>query len=321
MSETCILMLMSVYQRVSGHTRVIDNLSIFLTKQGYNVTIGAFKFEKEPPKNIKKIILTYTNICSNFKKFDIIHNHQTKMNFFSLFTSKPFIFQYHGASMRLQKINLFVSLLFCQNKITRLISVSKSALDQIPKFAKNISTKVISNGIDTDYYHNISTLENKKGEPQMFFAGNLFRYKNVQLIIKSMKKLLEKYPNAYLEIAGDGEYKLELEKLIKKGELEKCVILLGRIDDDDLRNRYSSADLYVSASTFETFGMPLLESMSCGKPVAVSSIPAHEELIESSGAGSCFSLNVDDIVKKIISVYENKIELGKKGKKFAEKYS
>ena len=321
MSKTSILMLMSVYQKVSGHTRVIDNLSIFLAKQGYDITIGAFKFEKEPPENIKRVKLTYSNILSNFKKFDILHNHQTKMNFFSLFTSKPFIFQYHGASMKLQKMNLFLSLLFCQKRITRLVSVSKSALEQLPKFARNIPTEVIYNGIDTDYYNVMSNQGDKKGKPQLFFAGNLFRYKNVQLIIKSMKKLSEKYPEAYLEIAGNGEYKIELEKLIKNSNLEKKVILLGRIDDEELRKRYTLADLYVSASTFETFGMPLLESMACGKPVAVSDIPAHKELVEGSNAGSCFSLNIEDVVKKITIVYENKDQLGKIGRKFAEKFN
>lgn len=320
MPETSILMLMSIYQKISGHTRVVDNLSSFLVKQGYDVTIGAFKFEKDPPNNVKKIPLTYSNILENFKKFDIIHNHQTKMNYFSLFTSKPFIFQYHGASMKLQKINLFLSLLLCQKKIAKLVSVSNSALEQLPKFSKNIPTEIIYNGIDIDFYTN-SFNQEKKGNPQLFFAGNLFRYKNVQLIIQSMKRLLKKYPDAYFEIAGDGEYRSELEALIKNSNLENKVVLLGRINDEELRSKYATADLYVSASTFETFGMPLLESMSCEKPVAVSDIPAHLELVENSAAGSCFSSNIEDVVNKVTKVYENKQVLGKKGREFAERHS
>ena len=46
MKKVKILMLMSKYQKISGHTRVIDNLSSGLIKLGHNVTVGAFSFEK-----------------------------------------------------------------------------------------------------------------------------------------------------------------------------------------------------------------------------------------------------------------------------------
>ena len=130
MGGKSILMLMSVYQKTSGHTRVIDNLSKNLVKQGYDVTIGAITFQKEPPENVQGINLTYTNAKSVFKNYDIIHNHQTKMNYYSLFTSKPFLFQYHGASTKLQKINLYLSLLLCKKKISKIIKDSKSSIEQ-----------------------------------------------------------------------------------------------------------------------------------------------------------------------------------------------
>jgi teichuronic acid biosynthesis glycosyltransferase TuaC len=320
MEKTKILMLMSIYQKISGHTRVVDNLSKFLVKEGFDVTIGAIKFQKEPPNGVKREDLKLTNIISKIKNYDIIHNHQTKMNYFSLFTEKPFIFQYHGASMKLQKINLFLSLMLCQKKISKLVSVSKAALLQLPKFAENIPTEVIYNGIDSEYYKLKNNFEQKKSEPQLFFAGNLFQYKNVQFIIRSLNKLKEHYPNFVLRIAGDGEYKIKLEEIIKEQKLEKNVFLLGRIDDEFLRKEYCSSDVYISASTFETFGMPLLESMSCFKPVVVSKIPPHEELVNGSRAGECFSMDNDEIIEKIIKVYENKEELGILGRKFAEKY-
>mgnify|MGYP006135654071 FL=1 len=321
MEKTKILMLMSIYQKVSGHTRVVDNLSKFLVEEGFDVTIGAITFQKDLPNGVKKENLKLTNVISKIKKYDIIHNHQTKMNYFSLFTDKPFIFQYHGASMKLQKINLFLSLMLCQKKISKIVAVSKAALLQLPKFTKNIPAKVIYNGIDTEYYKIESGFEQNKVNPQLFFAGNLFRYKNVQFIIKSLNKLKKKYPNFVLRIAGDGEYKIKLEKIIKEEKLEKNIFLLGRIDDESLRKEYCSSDIYISASTFETFGMPLLEAMSCCKPVVVSKIPPHEELVYASKAGECFSTDNDEIIEKIIKVYENKEELGILGRRFAEKYN
>ena len=320
MKKVKILMLMSKYQKISGHTRVIVNLSLGLVKLSHNVTIGAFSFEKEPPKGVNKLkFKKFEFISSKFKNYDIIHNHQTKMNFYSLFTSKPFIFHYHGASMKLQKINLKISLFFCKHRISKIISVSETALEQLPKFAKIIPTVVLYNGIDTKYYHPDLPTTHKKGNPQLFFVGNLFRYKNVQLIINSMSKIIKIYPKSHLQIAGDGEFKNDLAQLIREKKLEKNIELVGRVTDEELRLLYSSCDIYISASKFETFGLPLLEAMSCGKPVVVSNISAHTELVSSSKAGLTFSFNIDDLSTKLQKVYENLDFYAKEARKFAEK--
>ena len=320
MKKVKILMLMSKYQKISGHTRVVDNLSLRLVKLGHNVTIGAFSFEKEPPHGVNKLkFKKFELITSKFKNYDIIHNHQTKMNYYSLFTSKPFMFHYHGASMKLQKINLKISLFLCKHRISKIISVSYAALDQLPKFARIIPTVVVYNGIDTNYYHPDLPTTHKKGSPQLFFVGNLFRYKNAQLIINSMSKIIKIYPKSHLQIAGDGEFKNDLAQLIREKKLEDSVELVGRITDEELRLLYSSCDIYISASKFETFGLPLLEAMSCGKPVVVSNIPPHTEIINSSNAGLTFSFNIDDLTTKVQKVYENRDSYAKEARKFAEK--
>ena len=82
-------------------------------------------------------------------------------------------------------------------------------------------------------------------------------------------------------------------KIKKKDELtiklEKNVELTGRIDSDELKFRYSSCDVYVSASTFEVCPVPTLEAMACGKPLVLFDIEPHREMIEISNAGKIFS--------------------------------
>jgi glycosyltransferase involved in cell wall biosynthesis len=52
--------------------------------------------------------------------------------------------------------------------------------------------------------------------------------------------------------------------------LEGAVTFVPRVSDDQLRFAYSGADLTVMPSFEEGFGLPILESMACGTPVACS---------------------------------------------------
>ena len=319
--QDSILMLMSKYHKFSGHVRVVENLSTGLDKLGFDVSIASPIWEKEPPKNIQKISLNrFKTIDAQIpSKINLIHNHQTLMNYYSLFTKRPFIFHYHGASMLLQRINLKFSINLCNNHITKIISVSNAAENQISDLTKNIPSTIIYNGVNNKLYEKVEKLE-KNGDPQLLFVGNLFEYKNVQIIILSMKKILINFPNAHFQIIGQGEFSQQLKKLIEINNLEKNIKIIGKVDDQELLQRYASCDVYITASSFETFGLPLIEAMASGKPVLASNIPAHKELIDKSKAGLLFEYDIDEITQKVQDVYENREKLGKLGKKFAEKH-
>ena len=82
--------------------------------------------------------------------------------------------------------------------------------------------------------------------------------------------------------------------------------------------RLSSADIYVSASRFETFSASPLEAMASGLPIVLSEHPAHRELVERSNAGKIFSYgNTSELCTKIEEVFEDKEDFSIKAKNFA----
>ena len=319
MEKYSILMLMSKYHKVSGHTRVVDSLSIELEKMGHKVTLGSFNFEKQPPEKINKLELSKLNIFKkiNKGKFDLIHNHQTLMNYYLLFSNQPLIFHYHGASSKLQKINLGISSIICKKRINKIISISESAKKEIQQYFPTISNSVTYNGVDTNFYKQNNDKKFQKGNLQLLFVGNLFEYKNIQFLIKNFNKLKNKFPNIHLKIIGDGEYRGYLTQLINKLNLNESIELVGRVSDEQLREYYFSCDIYVTASTWEFFNLPLLESMSCGKPILISELPVHREIILKSKSGKIFQMNIDDLVEKINNIQENYEEFSNNAKKFA----
>ena len=85
--------------------------------------------------------------------------------------------------------------------------------------------------------------------------------------------------NTLLLIAGKNgwDYQESLEAPLKYGVVGN-VKFLGRVPTEDLPALYSGSKGYINISYEEGFGLPLLESMACGKPSVVSDIPAHREV-------------------------------------------
>ena len=311
MPKKSILMIVRKYPADYGHTTVINNLCIELNKMGYKTGIGAFEFTSNPPENTEQVKLNKFQLLLHgldHLKYDIINPHQAFPCYFLLTRkpTKPIIVHYHGAGDKIQQLNFKIFMKFYKKRISKIISVSQSGISQMKKMIGEISADVIYNGVDTNFYNPELPEPYKKGSPQLLFVSALRPYKKTSLLIEYIPKLLKKYPNIHLQIAGDGEEKLLLENLVKKLNLENFVELTGRLDKEELRLRYSSCDVYVSASIFEVCPVPTLEAMACGKPLLLFDIESHREIIEKSNAGKIFSFEKNlDFITILDEVFEN----------------
>jgi len=320
-------MIVAKYPATYGHTSVIDNLCTGLNKIGFKAAIGAFSFEKNPPNNIEKIKLNKSKLLTSgvqYLDFDIIHPHQSRVLYYLLAVKpkKPVILHYHGASSRIQEINFKIAMNLFKNRITKIISVSHAGVNQIKRIAGNFPTCVIYNGVDTEFFNHNLPNTYKKGEPQLLFVSALRHYKNSPILVSVMPSLLKKYPNSHLQIVGDGEDLQKLINLVKEKNLQKHVEIIGKISNEELKLRYSSCDMYISASTFEVCPVPTLEAMACGKPLLLYSIEPHVEMINVSNAGMIFSsFNHDEICEKIEEVYKKKKNYKTAARKFAEEHN
>ena len=95
-------------------------------------------------------------------------------------------------------------------------------------------------------------------------VGRLSPEKNFEFFIK----LLEKFPNAFLCIVGDGPYKESLQPLFPSSQTH----FIGFLEGQELAAAYASADLFVYASMSETFGQVYLEAMSSGVPIVAAEV-------------------------------------------------
>ncbi len=94
----------------------------------------------------------------------------------------------------------------------------------------------------------------------------------------------------------------------RKYGVEKNVLFLGFLPDEDLPALFSGAVAFISLSLEEGFGLPLLEAMACETPALVSSIPAFKEV----GGEFPVYVNPTDVrgfAKAIIKAFSGKYEM------------
>lgn len=153
--------------------------------------------------------------------------------------------------------------------------------------------EVIPHGVDQAFF----ALDRSKIEPYVLCVSTLHPHKNLERLIRAYAR---KQRDFKLVIAGmRGFHNAVLEALITElgcGETssQPSVRLTGWIPRDELMRLYAGARAFIYPSTFEGFGMPVLEAMAAGIPVACSEIPPLREV--AGDAALFFDPSDDDAV-------------------------
>jgi glycosyltransferase involved in cell wall biosynthesis len=142
------------------------------------------------------------------------------------------------------------------------------------------SIRVIPNGVDTVLFQPAASPALKQPSSRtLVCVCRLTEQKGLDLLIDVMRVVSHELPGTRLLIAGDGPYRASLEYLIHDSGLDGNVELLGHIQHSALPTIYQQADVFVSTSAYEPFGLTTLEAMACGLPAVVSSVGgAHDYL-------------------------------------------
>ncbi len=124
---------------------------------------------------------------------------------------------------------------------------------------------IIPNGINQSFLTSGKLPKTDLHTPlNLLYVGSFHKIKNVPTLIK----LVEHFP-ARLTIVGEGGD--EEKKVIQMIRNSDRVNYLGRIDDrSTLSEIYNHADIFIMASTKETFGLVYIEAMSQGLPLIYS---------------------------------------------------
>jgi len=110
-------------------------------------------------------------------------------------------------------------------------------------------------------------------------------YKGHRQMIEAWQRVLDRVPDAGLQIVGDGSLRPRLEDLARERGLNSSVRFYGQVSDaarDDLITRCRALAM---PSRGEGFGLVYLEAMRMGRPCLVSNADAGREVVNPPEAG------------------------------------
>lgn len=173
---------------------------------------------------------------------------------------------------------------------SRFISVSNNALQAWQSTLdpqKKHPVQVLHNLIDSlSIYQKAKaapTLPAPEGMPRIVSVGRLHPTKGFDRLIAVHKQLLDENKLHQLVIIGDGEARGQLETLISQWQLQHTVVLTGELANP--HPLVASADIYVSPSRAESYGLSLLEAMLLKKPIVATDTAGSREILDNGRYG------------------------------------
>lgn len=153
-------------------------------------------------------------------------------------------------------------------------------------------------------------------------VSRLVKWKRVDRAILAFSKVLESYSDCRLLIVGDGDEKTELQKLAQELGISEKINFVGSIPHAKVFEYINSADVFLSLYDLSNVGNPLMEAMSCGKPIITLDVGDTASVIQHGKNG--ILLNLSDLDKlpyymcKLITDKSYAAQLGQSAYHFAK---
>lgn len=214
-------------------------------------------------------------------------------------------------------------------KSQKIIAVSKYTKNSILKFFPQIPAnkiEVIYEGVTK-----LKSPESKSSKleaissPYFLYVGNAYPHKNLESLMHAFSFFNKLHPQVNLVLAGrqDSFYQGLKKELSEIGVPSQNIIFYMNPNDEELAKLYQNAALYLFPSRCEGFGLPALEAMQAGVPVAAAD---NSSLPEILGPAALYFApddleNMVAIMNKALADEQLRQILAKKGRAQAKKYS
>lgn len=304
-----------------------NKLSLASSLEGH-ITVRSLNLIDSKRKKLFSALSTIIDLRKvlNEIKPDIIHNHLTAGSFFiTSLALKSLNFDFvqiktihtagafFSSKKVLDKFRLIVEKSALKMNKTNIIAVSRAVENNNNIHFNNIANdlKLIYNGIDLSKFNPNNFYNVSKGDFGVSndcflvtYVARLDHGKNHNFLIDLWPKVLKEVPEAKLCFAGEGTLRDDLIINVKKHGYEDSIIFLGSITN--VPDLLSVSDIAVFPSSFEGFGLVLLEYFAMRLATVASDIEPFKEIANDGDSAFLVSLrNSAQFANRIIELYKN----------------
>ena len=302
------ILLISNYKRgVGGINAQVDLLQQFINQEdGWQADI--FSTKANP---IRRCIAFFKLLCKA-RRYDILHIHACSYwgmvpAVFGILAGKLWrkrtIITYHGGEAReyFDKNAAFVRRwLGRADEVIVLSGFLKEIYDQ-----HQIPCVVIPNIVvlrpQTEHTTTVA--------PKFISIRHLEPLYNIPCVLQAYKQVLKQYPEASLDILGQGSMRAELENYVQEHNLT-AVRFIGQVPNDKIYDYFADASIMLSAPKIDNMPVSILEAMNAGLLVISSRVGGVPYMIEDGKTGLLFeSDDADDMAAKMLWALEHPQEV------------
>lgn len=223
---------------------------------------------------------------------------------------------------------------FC-NRCDLLVAPTPGICDYLQQKRLQTPVAVLPTGIPAESFSperekvaQIRLQYRKEADYLFCTVSRLAKEKNLYFQVEGLaclKRLLKKEGKTFRHIMiGDGPEKMSLMRHIRELGLEENIVLVGNVDNAEIKNYQAAADLFLFTSKSETQGIVLLEAMAVSNPVVAVDASGVRDVVKNGENGYLTAEDSHQWAKRIAKLLKMPqcMEMLRKGaRKTAESYA
>jgi len=188
-----------------------------------------------------------------------------------------------------------------RNRRLRIVS----SFDTIITMGTRAARFFQDNGIDSDFHVVSGGIDLRRFYPSgqarnidVVSTARLTAVKRIDILLHALKLVADRFPNLRAVIVGDGELRLELQRLANELGIGRNVDFVGHTSD--VQQWLRSSRVFVLTSDLEGLPLSAMEAMMCGVPVVVSNVGDLADLVDEGINGYLVPRRSPEILAKRI---------------------
>lgn len=164
-----------------------------------------------------------------------------------------------------------------------VVAVSNALMNDIVRFAgtDDFPQYIIPNVVDSNIFYSGPFRKPNDG-PIFLMAANWASIKRPLLAMEAFVEFVKTHHSACLRVVGYGQQWDAMKAFVNDHQLNEQIILLGAMQKEDIAEEMRKADVFLHASSYETFSVVCAEALCCGLPVVASKVGGIPEFVNES---------------------------------------